>query len=66
MPIALSLTRRIIRAIVVLCAVVIPGAAFAASNSFQLPEPNPLMLVAMGLAGVIIGRRLSMRKPPDS
>ena len=61
-----SLTKRLLKACFVFLAVIIPGAAFAASRSFVLPEPDPLALVVLGLAGVVIGRRLAIKKPPGN
>lgn len=42
-----------------------PGAAPAAAAPFggSLPEPSGMALLAIGLAGVVIGRRLSRRPP---
>lgn len=41
------------------------GAAPASAASFgvSLPEPSGMALLAIGLAGVVIGRRLSRRPP---
>ena len=35
-----------------------------AQGSVVLPEPGTLTLLSMGVAGVLVGRRLS-RKPPN-
>ncbi|APE28016.1 PEP-CTERM sorting domain-containing protein [Aurantiacibacter gangjinensis] len=36
-----------------------------AQNVAQVPEASALTLFALGIAGVIIGRRLSMRKSDE-
>jgi hypothetical protein len=41
-----------------------PAAAFAA-GSIPVPEGSQATLFALGLLGVIVGRRASMRKPDD-
>ncbi len=40
--------------------------ASAADGSAQIPEASGLTLFALGLAGVILGRRFSMRKGDDT
>ncbi len=40
--------------------------ASAADGSAQIPEGSSLTLFALGLAGVMIGRRFSTRKRDDS
>lgn len=51
--------------ILCLIALLLPGAAPTSAPSFgaSLPEPSGLALLAIGLAGVVIGRRLSRRPP---
>jgi hypothetical protein len=39
--------------------------AFAQGGSFILPEPNPVTLISLGLAGLIVGRRLAFKKSKD-
>ena len=36
-----------------------------ASGGFQIPEPTDITLLALGLAGLIIGRRGAKRPPKD-
>lgn len=36
-----------------------------ASGGVQLPEPSGLFLLSLGVAGVIVGRRLSSKKDKD-
>ena len=36
-----------------------------ASGGIPIPEPTDLTLLALGLAGVIIGRRGAKRRPPQ-
>jgi hypothetical protein len=43
---------------------IVPAAAFAA-GSVPVPEGSQATLFALGLLGVIVGRRASMRKPDD-
>ena len=38
------------------------GAAFAQTAGTSIPEPTDLTLFAIGLAGLIIGRRVARRK----
>lgn len=40
-------------------------AAHAASGSVPLPEPSALLLLALGVAGVAIGRQFSSKRPRD-
>ncbi len=35
-----------------------------ASGGFSIPEPTDITLLALGLAGLIIGRRGAKRRPP--
>ena len=37
--------------------------AFAAGNT-SVPEPDMVSVLALAMAGVLIGRRLASRKPP--
>ncbi|MXO73084.1 PEP-CTERM sorting domain-containing protein [Alteraurantiacibacter buctensis] len=48
--------------IVFLSSLVIFAAPVAAADSAQVPEANTITLFALGLAGVMLGRRLSRRK----
>jgi hypothetical protein len=45
----------------VLAAILAPVPAFAA-DATRLPEPSGLLLLAMGVAGVVIGRRFSTKR----
>ena len=49
-----------------LCAAVILGVSTAvpahANGSVQLPDPGGVTLLSLGLAGLIIGRRVAARK----
>ncbi len=36
-----------------------------AADATPLPDPNALTLLSLGLAGLIIGRRASIRRDPD-
>ena len=45
-------------------ALFMPAAAHAA-DSTSLPEPSSLALLGIGVAGVILGRRLSSKRPRD-
>ena len=36
-----------------------------ASGGMEIPEPTDITLLALGLAGVIIGRRGAKRPPPQ-
>jgi altronate dehydratase len=47
-----------------LCLLATPVAAFAA-DSASVPEGSQFTLFALGLLGVIVGRRASMTKPPE-
>lgn len=39
--------------------------ALGQGGAFVLPEPNPVSLIALGLAGLIVGRRLAVKKSGD-
>jgi hypothetical protein len=36
-----------------------------ASGSSAVPEPNNLVLLGMGVAGLVMGRRAAKRRPKD-
>ena len=36
----------------------------ALASGFSIPEPTDITLLALGLAGLIIGRRGAKRRPP--
>lgn len=40
-------------------------AAFANGADAPIPEPNMVTLLAMASAGILIGRRMSSRRPPE-
>lgn len=50
------------RVFMVLCLLAIPGAALA-NGGTQVPEGSQATLFALGLLGVIVGRRASMKRP---
>jgi len=52
------------RYFMVLSLLATPAAALAA-GSVPVPEGSQATLFALGLLGVIVGRRASMRKPDD-
>lgn len=52
--------------IVFLSSLVIFAAPVAAADSAQVPEGSSVTLFALGLAGVMLGRRLSRRKSDKS
>lgn len=57
----MMILRLALAALLLLCAV--PAAANAvAGASAQVPEASSVTLFALGVLGVIVGRRLSMRK----
>jgi hypothetical protein len=39
--------------------------AWAGTGSVALPEPSALFLLALGVAGVAIGRKFSSKRPRD-
>lgn len=48
---------------IALLLILIPaGAALAQGTSTAIPEPSDITLFAIGLAGLIIGRRVARRK----
>lgn len=56
-----------VRFLIVLASVfVLFTAAVAAADSAQVPEGSSFTLFALGLAGVMLGRRLSRGKPGKS
>jgi hypothetical protein len=55
----------IARLIIGLSLLVTPAAAMA-SGGIPVPEGSQFTLFALGLLGVIVGRRASMRPPGDS
>ena len=50
--------------LVVLSALVAASPAWAAGST-PIPEPTDITLLAMGLAGLIIGRRAAKKPPKD-
>jgi hypothetical protein len=54
----------LIRLAIGLSLLVTPAAAFA-NGGVPIPEGSQVTLFALGLLGVIVGRRASMRKPGD-
>lgn len=52
------------RIVLGLALLAVPGAAFAAGG-VAVPEGSQATLFALGLLGVIVGRRASMRKPGE-
>lgn len=57
----------VVRFLIVLAsAMVIFAAPVAAADSAQVPEASSVTLFALGLAGVMLGRRLSRRKSDKS
>jgi hypothetical protein len=57
----------VVRFLIVLAsAFVIFAAPVAAADSAQVPEGSSVTLFALGLAGVMVGRRLSRGKPGKS
>jgi PEP-CTERM motif len=41
------------------------GPALAQSGGSAVPEPSTMVLFGLGAAGVIVGRRLSSRRPEE-
>ncbi len=54
----------ILRSLFGLSLLATPAAAFAAGG-IPVPEGSQATLFALGLLGVIIGRRASMKRPPE-
>ena len=52
------------RSVIALFLLATPAAAFAA-GAVAVPEGSQATLFALGLLGVIVGRRASMRKPDE-
>lgn len=50
------------RVVIALLLLVTPAAALA-GDSAQVPEGSQVTLFALGLLGVIVGRRASMKRP---
>ncbi|MEZ5743994.1 MAG: PEP-CTERM sorting domain-containing protein [Sphingomonadaceae bacterium] len=55
----------VIRTMLALPLAALASPAFAQGGSFILPEPNPVTLISLGLAGLIVGRRLAFKKSKD-
>jgi hypothetical protein len=55
---------RVLRSVpITLLLILMPaGAALAQGSSTAIPEPSDITLFAIGLAGLIIGRRVARRK----
>lgn len=54
----------VVRSFLLGCLLFCPTAALA-GESTQVPEGSQLTLLALGLIGVIVGRRLAMRRPGE-
>ena len=54
----------VVRSLIALWLLAAPAAALA-GDSTQVPEGSHLTLFALGLLGVIVGRRLAMRRPGE-
>lgn len=52
------------RLLIALCLLVTPAAALAEAGA-QVPEGSQFTLFALGVLGVLVGRRLSTRKPGE-
>ncbi len=54
-----------LRILICLAIAALASPAFAGESGVQLPEASNLMLFALGLLGVLIGRRAAMRGGDD-
>ncbi len=41
------------------------ASAAQAAGSIAIPEPSDLLLFGMGVAGLVIGRRVARKRPPQ-
>jgi len=60
---ALSL-RSAVRIVLALAASTMAVSPALAAGNAPVPEPNMVSVLALAIAGVLIGRRLASRKPP--
>jgi hypothetical protein len=40
--------------------------AFAAGGQSEVPEPDTIALLTLATAGIVIGRRWSVKRPPEN
>ena len=60
-----TLQNRPFRYVATAAALTLAAPAHAAGGSFVLPEPDMVTLLSLAIAGVMIGRRMSNRRPPE-
>lgn len=61
----MSLLRNLTTAIPLVLPLALAASPAWAASTIPLPEPSSAFLMALGMAGVLIGRRLSTKTPKE-
>jgi hypothetical protein len=53
-----------IRPVLIATSLLLAAPAYAA-DSIALPDPSGVTLLALGIAGLLVGRRIASKRPPE-